>query len=518
MSNRVWLPVLAIVVLQAALSVILFSAFNQWLPLVVLQVVAAAAIVIVCRRKSTAKELHALVDNAADVICAFDSNGRFVSVSDSARQVFGFEPRKLMGHWLIQHIPRDDIPRVTDLMLQAKIGNGTISIESGFVRADGLLIQVLWSFKWSDEQQRYVVIAHENTDKKRIEQLLMYSEAKIRSVLESLPVGVLTTDAEALVETANPAAEQLTGRSSEELIGSRVVDLIAGNRPELEKAFLDDTNHDGVVFQAQCSLRSGTPVEVIIKRFSEFDGKRFCVLIIDLSERVKIEKLRQEFVALVTHELRTPLTSLQALMTMLIEGVHGELPAKAQEKLEGAEQNVVRLMGLVNDILDMEKMEQGKFEFTFAETGLDAVIEKAVGCVKSFAEKQQISLKVESAGGVVFGDKDRLLQVLINLLSNAIKHSRPGDAISVIAGRQGDFVEVAIVDQGMGISPEHHQLIFERFQQVPGTRMKGTGLGLPLCKTIVEKHGGQIGLESTTGQGSRFWFTIPALKVESPLA
>lgn len=227
----------------------------------------------------------------------------------------------------------------------------------------------------------------------------------------------------------------------------------------------------------------------------------------------EIERMKQEFVAMVTHDLKTPLTSIQFVIGMLADGVFGTISAEGRRTLERTEGDVDRLIRLINDLLDIERLAGGKLELHKSEIPLSRVLERAQAAVMGFAMRSEVVLAGTSVDVQLNADEDRLVQVLVNLLSNAVKFSPPGSQVEVLASKVGDWAEVRVVDRGRGIPADHVGLIFERFKQVEvadTTSKGGTGLGLSISKAIVESHGGQIGVESEYGKGSTFWFKIPA--------
>jgi signal transduction histidine kinase len=232
----------------------------------------------------------------------------------------------------------------------------------------------------------------------------------------------------------------------------------------------------------------------------------------NISDRKRVEQLKQDFVAMISHELRTPLTSMQAMLTLLANGAYGEITESGEKRLKSAKTGVNRLIMLINDLLDTEKLEAGKLSMTYKDVDLYNVVERSVETIEGFAEEHDVKVKVSNKPITVLGDSDRLIQVMVNLLSNAIKYSQEDGEIEVNIEADEEECEVHIVDHGAGIPPGFEDKIFQRYEQAPsvdGKRRGGTGLGLPICKAIVEQHGGTIGVKQTGGGGSTFWFRIP---------
>jgi signal transduction histidine kinase len=224
------------------------------------------------------------------------------------------------------------------------------------------------------------------------------------------------------------------------------------------------------------------------------------------------ELSKRELMAMITHDLRSPLAAVQAVLELLSMGVYGEQTTEAVEHLGLAEDNVVRVLRLINDLLDIEKMRAGRLNMEIESTPLADVIKRSSEAVKTLAAKREVRIEAEETNASVNADAGRVTQVLINLLSNAIKYT-PDKGTIVIGVKDLDehAVEVSVTDTGCGIAPEYHETIFEKFEQASSAeigQMKGTGLGLAICKAIVEQHGGTIGVRSELGEGSTFWFTL----------
>ncbi|MFO0591168.1 MAG: ATP-binding protein [Polyangiaceae bacterium] len=235
--------------------------------------------------------------------------------------------------------------------------------------------------------------------------------------------------------------------------------------------------------------------------------------------QAETDRIKGDIISVVSHELRTPLTAIRGSIGLLTGGALGQVPPEQAELLVIAERNVLRLIELVNDILDMDRLERGMFEVRIEPTAIQAIFHRSVEAVADLAKGEHISIEVEPTSEHVRGDPSRLTQVLVNLLSNAIKFSPPESHVRVSACAALEEVEIRVEDEGPGIPEEHKDRIFDRFHQVqsPSTREKGgSGLGLSISQAIVHLHGGTIGVDSEEGHGSTFWFRVP--RAEGPRA
>jgi signal transduction histidine kinase len=245
----------------------------------------------------------------------------------------------------------------------------------------------------------------------------------------------------------------------------------------------------------------------------------------DVSERRRLEKMKDEFISTVSHELRTPLTSLRGSLGLISSGSLDKRPEKQRQMIEMAIGNCDRLIRLVNDILDFDGVEKGRLPLHRQAVDAVDLLRRAADIAHNAASASKISFRVDAKSTLVFADEERMLQVLNELVTNAIKFSPPETTIRMAAQLAGTTAsgtgEVCFVieDQGRGIAPEKLERIFDRFQQGDASDSRalgGTGLGLALCRSIVEQHGGRIWVESTVGKGSRFLFTLPAASAVEP--
>jgi PAS domain S-box-containing protein len=341
-------------------------------------------------------------------------------------------------------------------------------------------------------------------------------------ILESAAEGIYGIDPQGYTLFLNPAASRMLGRAADDVIG-RPFEAVLG---------MGAAGAGGeAVNPVRATLASGEGREVKDASFRRADGTSFpveyastamleegritgaVVTFRDVTERREVERLKDEFVSVVSHELRTPLTSIRGSLGLLAAGKVGEMPEKGRRMLEIAVQNTDRLVRLINDILDIERIESGQVTMELRRVDAAELAHQAVDVMAAMAEKAGVSLYAWAEGQPLEADPDRILQVLTNLLSNAVKFSPPGGEVVLTVDREGDEVVFRVRDGGRGIPADRLESIFERFQQVDSSDARekgGTGLGLAICRSIVQQHGGEIRVESTPGVGSTFTFTLSA--------
>jgi signal transduction histidine kinase len=233
--------------------------------------------------------------------------------------------------------------------------------------------------------------------------------------------------------------------------------------------------------------------------------------LVDTSEKEKLEQVKREFFAMINHDLRAPLTSLLSVFDTLSEGILGTLSDNGKGLIERNAGELGRLIKLVDELLDIEKMKAGKFEIEAEISDADSLVQASLNAVHHYAQRHKVLISYEKTSTFVYGDRSLLIRVLVNLLSNAVKFSEPNSEVRVSLIENPDHIHFSVIDNGVGIPENYRGSIFEQYEQVPGSdpKKRGSGLGLPICKMIVEQHGGKIWLESELEKGSTFHFTIP---------
>ncbi|WP_339459806.1 CHASE domain-containing protein [Pseudomonas sp. EA_105y_Pfl2_R69] len=349
----------------------------------------------------------------------------------------------------------------------------------------------------------------------QISQQVEQRTLELSAILENAAEGILIFDAQGRIERVNPASTRLLGYSAEALGQRRIEQLIPAltlqNGEDLTGKLGKPLEVGGMHANAQ-----QLELEITLSTY-ELPGRRLYIgMLRDISARKQVERLKSEFISTVSHELRTPLTSIQGSLGLLASSTFGELPAVVQELVQIAKSNSERLINLVNDILDIEKLEFGQVGIHLSRIELRPLLHEALAHNRGYADSFAVGLQLDDSGlpeqTLIAGDSLRLQQVLSNLISNAVKFSTAQDRVEISAALVDGHVRVQVRDHGPGISEEFRTRIFQKFAQADGSdgrRHGGTGLGLSICKTLIERMHGQIGYSSVVGQGSTFYFTLP---------
>jgi PAS domain S-box-containing protein len=354
---------------------------------------------------------------------------------------------------------------------------------------------------------------------------LQDSETNRLAILEQAADGILTVSQDGEILSYNRAAEQSLGLAGNALSGISLDQFFmdaSGNSQAFAQLIGDSDQASRVLIEVQRQRPDGSilSLELAIAKITQQAQSIYIVVMHDLTERKRVDKIKGEFVSTVSHELRTPLTSIRGSLGLLAGGAIGEIPEKAMNLIKLANSNAERLHQLINDILDFEKLEYGGMLFKLENHRLLDQLKKACEYNMGYAEKFSVELKLEGeqyADMLVNVDDNRLMQVLCNLLSNAIKFSHPHGIVNIVIEPNQEWVRIKVIDHGVGIDSTFSQQIFRKFTQADssGTRKHaGTGLGLSLAKAMIEKMGGNIGYSSELGVGTTFYIDLKIVKLQ----
>jgi PAS domain S-box-containing protein len=372
------------------------------------------------------------------------------------------------------------------------------------------------------------------------------AEQRLFDVLESAPDAIIELDNEGRIVVLNRMAEQLFGYTRDELYGQTVEALIPeavrGMHRRHRTEYLDNpaTRPMGSGLKLEARRKDGSqfPVEISLSPVKSDGGYRVTAIIRDITERRQMEEqlrtvqekyirelelrnrdaeranqLKTEFLANMSHELRSPLHTIIGFSELLAEESEGALSDKQKRFLQHIHNDSLHLLDLINDLLDLSKIEAGRLELRYEAFHIGAVIEESLSSLRPRAQAKSLEIQTEvSMPFAIYADRMRFKQILHNLLSNAIKFTPDSGVIRVEAATQTQFARISISDTGIGITEDQHQAIFDKFYQVRSAikgGSEGTGLGLAITKRLVEQQGGAIGVSSSPGSGSCFTFTVP---------
>ncbi len=343
---------------------------------------------------------------------------------------------------------------------------------------------------------------------------LQESSRKERAVIDNARDFICSLDKDGRITDANPSVRGLLGYEPQDMVGRIFIDLVAPSDIQKALDFIADLKQreNSEPLELQLKRQNETVADVLWSaRWSSEEKKVFSV-IHDITERRQSERLKQEVIAMITHDLRTPLFTIQNILGFLGEGVAGKVEDRLVNYVGVAERNVQRMMRLINDLLDSEKVTAQAMQPNLESVNLAKNFHLCEESVKALAEEIGVKVEFTPAALTVIADEGMLERILFNLAANAIKFSAKGSAVSVVAIREGKFAHIVVTDNGPGIPKEQQGTIFERFRQGSSKAAKlqaSSGLGLSICKSFVELHHGKIWVESEVGHGSKFHFTLP---------
>lgn len=477
--------------------------------------------------REAAVRISTIMNNVVDGIITVDSNGAIESINRSAEQMFGYAASNIIGRQFVMLLRECCRDAYLDEMQ-----NGTTNHVihpllyaecEGFGRRqdDSIFpIELAISRVTLEGRQLLIHIVRDVTERKLADQKLRLAA----SVFENASEGIVITDVDGTIQSVNPAYKAITQMREEELLGKNPRILQSGKHDQdfYERMWTSisglghwqgevwNRRKDGEIF----------PQWVTINAIKDSQGQttNYVGVAWDISELKDSQQMKEEFITTISHELRTPLTSVLVSLGMLKANMQEQLPEPAQKLVAMAHSNSRRLVRLISDILDIEKIEAGKMTFQLEPLELTVLVRRVIEDSRALAEQAQITVSCQTmtSNTWIQGDADRLMQALTNLLSNAIKYSPPDKPVVVVVCEHGPMLCIEITDHGPGIPVEFHDQIFKKFAQVDrsGREEKaGTGLGLNIAKLIVQQHGGRIDFQSTPGIRTTFCIELPRVTV-----
>lgn len=478
---------------------------------------------------STEQRYREVVEGSLGFVFTCTLEGRLTSLNAFTAETLGYRAEDLMGRQVAELLDPAGAAIFQECLrsLETKDGwQGAIPVR----RSDGVYRRIAFRSRRVDlTGERSFVLNHgvDVTEQHEAEEALHMATRQRELILESVGDGIYGIDLEGHLTFINEAGARALGYRPEQLAGRDMHEIIHHSHP-------DGTPYSRITSPILQGMRRQETVRMRDEVFWRADGEsipveytasplieegRIAGMVVafqDISERRRLEKMKDEFISTVSHELRTPLTSLRASLGLISSDALEKRPEKQRQMVEIAIGNCDRLVRLVNDILDFDKVEKGRLPLRRIPLEAVDLLQRAADISHASASQKHMTICVQAAPAMVMADEDRVLQVLNELVSNAIKFSRPDTLIGLTAQPISEReVCIAVEDQGQGIPPEKLEHIFNRFQQGDSSDTRalgGTGLGLALCRSIVEQHGGRIWAESAPGCGSRFLFTLPSAR------
>ncbi len=473
-----------------------------------------------------------LLEAAPDAMVVVDQAGEIVLLNAQAEKQFGYRRDELLGQKVTNIIPEgfaerlvaDDLRSAEDALAQ-QIGTG---IELVGLRKDSsrFPVEIMLSPLRSDDGILVTAAIRDISVRKAAEQHLVQMESRYRGLLEAAPDAMVVVDQAGEIVLLNAQAEKQFGYRRDELLGQKVTNII----PEgfAERLVADDLRsaEDALAQQIGTGIElvglrkdsSEFPIEIMLSPLKSDDGILVTAAIRDISvrkaESARVKRLKDEFITTVSHELRTPLTSIAGALALLSSKAAGKLPDTASHFIGIAYNNCQRLVRLVNDILDIEKIELGKFTLVLEPVDVRSVLEVAIEDAQPYAKSHKVGMKLEASTtvGQLLSDADWLVQIVTNLLANAIKFSPPGGEVTVGAEKRNGTTRISVRDRGCGVSTAFKQEIFGKFAQADNSDRRkkgGTGLGLSIVKELVDRLGGEVGLYDAPDGGTIFYVDLP---------
>jgi PAS domain S-box-containing protein len=507
-------------------------------------------------RSNPAEILSGLLETSRFGVIVVDSSGQVQVWSRGAEKLFGWNKEESPGspaiavlqlHKMAQSEVELRVPRKDGTLIDVEVWTGPCRDAAGNMLGTLAIVAEVTHHHAVERKLAKVEeeLVHAMTQEKEARAKL-HAERRFRELLEAAPDAIIEVDREGRIQLLNLVAEILFGYTREELLGQPVEILVpdalrgghAQHRADYRAHPVTRPMGSALALHARRKDGSSLPVEISLSPVKSEDGFHVTAVIRDITERRKTEDrlremqqtytrelesrnreveranhLKSEFLASMSHELRTPLHTIIGFAELLAEELEGPLNPKQKRFMDHIHADSVHLLALINDILDISKIESGRLGLRREAFDMAATVEEILGSVRPQAAGKSIAIETSlSLPAATVADRLRVKQILFNLLSNALKFTPDGGSIRVDAGVRDGLIEVSVSDTGIGIARDQHEAVFDKFYQVGSTTKgvrEGTGLGLPITKALVEEHGGSISLESEPGKGSRFTFTIP---------
>lgn len=482
--------------------------------------------------KSSAEQTRLLVENAPAAVAMLDTGLRYLMTSRRWIHDYRLEGREIIGKGHYEIFPEIlQMPHWLDIHQRALQGENFDKREESWIRDDGRREWIEWAIHpWMDDSGKVggiIMFTEVITARKEAEESLRDSEERFRTAMAHAPIGEALVAPSGQVLQVNPALCELLDYGEQELLAMRIERITHPQDQERRSeaiARLLALQERSCQFETRLFHRAGHSIwtlhSISLAQRANGEVDYLILQVQDITARKEMERIKNEFVSVVSHELRTPLTSIRASLGLFLGTMAGGLSDKARRLLDIAYDNCERLIPLVNDILDIDKMATGNMRFIMEHVHLSRLLQEAVQANEGFARRLGVGIRLETVDERIHlqADPGRLIQVLSNLISNAAKFSPPGSAVEIHGTFNAGKLRITVADHGPGIPKEFQPRIFQQFSQADSSNARakgGTGLGLYITRRFVERMNGAIGFETTEGKGTIFWVEFPAVLDEA---
>ncbi|ADI75085.1 multi-sensor signal transduction histidine kinase (plasmid) [Methanohalobium evestigatum Z-7303] len=486
--------------------------------------------------KESEKKFRNYIDHSPIGIFVANKDGYYVDVNPAASSITGYTRDELLSMNLIDLHPQDVLEQIYQAY-NYLVENGKTSVELPFItKKSELRYFILDAVKLSDD--KYLGFTTDITERKKVEDELKESEGRFRTVIEQAADAIIAHDFDGNILYVNDLTCDNLGYTKDELLSMNLADIDPNiDTYEPRKRYWDKLSyHSSYLIETVNRRKDGSEFPVEVKMtLMNLSGKPVILgFVRDITVRKQAEEklinakleaeaanqAKSELLANVSHELRTPLTSIIGFSDVILKRKVGDLNDNQTRYLDKIHKSGQHLLDLINDILDLAKIESGKLELHREKISIPALLNDLESKLYPFASKKGLSLDSEIDPNIeyIYADEIKLRQILYNLIYNAIKFTNKG-SVTVTVRQKNDAYQFSVIDTGIGIPEDKQDEIFESFRQLDtgaSRRYAGTGLGLALVKRLVEIHGGQIWVESEESKGTTFTFTIPSTKSELP--
>lgn len=465
-----------------------------------------------------------ILENAAEFICSMNSKGVFLEVNQASSALWGYTPDELIGRRLSSLIPSEQAKTTLDSIEMLFNDRVPVSFENTVRLKDGNHAELLWSAQPGDDAESVVMIAHDITERNRVLRLIRESEEQFRTIIDNLPVTVLSLNNNLQITAANPTTAKMFQYQPAEILGKDLSFLFTGStgKGSEDADIVRAAQTQAIELQSIRKDRSSLAVSLSIKRFTKKNKDNFLAVLQDITTRREIELIKRDFISMISHDLRSPLTSLHGTIGMMAAQIQESEETASNEKekkiLLDAETKIGKLVNLINDFLDLEKIESGSFTFETEDVTLLRLIGTAGERLKDTCPDVDRSISYDSADSTISVriDLERMVMAILSFVSAIVRFSPSNAEVRVTSQKSPGQVSLFLSGDGCNIPDETKQTCLKRYAIVDfGQHETWTvsGLSLALARATIEAHHGTLDIERRDGQDG-FSLVLPACLID----